>query len=268
MRNRVLLIGGSGLVGQAAAAALRKDYQVIPTAGHHEIENGCCLRAEDPERLLEILERENPEIVISSIRGNYQAQMTFHAELAGWLAGKDKRLLYVSTANVFDGDLSRPWTEDDPPMPESDYGIFKRDCEEMLKKSLGNQLIIFRLPAVWSPDCPRVHQLEEHSRSGELHHTYAGDMVNIAYTKQIGDYAKYVLDHDLRGVFHVGTTDIVDYFVFEKMVCEALNIKPPKFAAEAAEPAAFQAVIPARKDIPDDLQMTVEQVLSALKQKK
>lgn len=268
MENKVLLIGGSGLVGKAIAAALQKDYQVIATAGHHETERGYCLPAEKPERLLEILERENPDIVISSIRGDFHAQILFHTKLAHWLAGKDKRLLYVSTVNVFDGDLSRPRTEKDSPSPESDYGIFKRDCEAMLSESLGNRLIIFRPATVWDFDCPRVRQLKSHSCSGELHHTYSGIMVNVTYAKQIGTYARYVLDNNLGGIFHIGTTDTVDYFTFEKMVCETLDIKPPKFEVKETRPAVFQAAIPARKDIPDDLHMTVEQVLATLRQQK
>ena len=268
MRNKVLLIGGSGLVGKAIAAALQKDYQVISTAGHHEPENGYCLPAENPEQVLDILEQENPDIVISSIRGNFQAQILFHTELAHWLTGKDKRLLYVSTVNVFDGDLSRPRTEEDSPSPESDYGIFKRDCEAMLDKALGSRLIIFRPATVWDFDCPRVRQLKSHSSSGELHHTYSGIMVNVTYAKQIGTYAKYILDNNLRGIFHIGTTDTVDYFTFEKMICETLDIKPPKFEVNEAGPAVFQAVIPARKEIPDDLQMTVKQVLTALRKQK
>lgn len=36
---------------------------------------------------------EDPDIVISSIRGDFQAQLRFHESLAGWLAGKDKRLV-------------------------------------------------------------------------------------------------------------------------------------------------------------------------------
>lgn len=267
MAEKVLLIGGSGLVGQTIAAALQDSCQVIPTAGHHKMETGYRLSVDNTEQLLEILERENPETVISSVRGNYQAQMIFHSKLASRLAGRDKRLLYISTANVFDGNLSRPWTETDTPVPKSDYGVFKRDCEAMLSKLLGDQLTIFRLAAVWELNCPRVQQLEADSHSGKPHRAYPGNMVNITYAKQIGTYAKYVLGHDLHGVFHVGTTDTEDHFEFEKMICETLGIKPPDFAAGSVETKAFQAVIPGRKEIPDHLQMTVAQALAALKVK-
>lgn len=262
--EKILLTGGSGLVGQALNEALRNDYLVVQTAGHNTPKNGYRLAAEDTGLLKKILERENPDIVISSIRGNFGAQMNFHSKLADWLADKDKRLLYISTANVFDGDLSRPRTEADPPSPESDYGIFKRDCEEMLTKRLGKRLIIFRPASVWDSDCPRILKLKEDSLSGAPHPTYSGDSVNITYTKQIGAYAKYVLQHGLSGIFHVGTKDLTDYYDFEKAVCGAVGIKPPNFAVTKAEAQAYQAVIPDRKEIPDELQMTVSQVLKKL----
>lgn len=262
--EKILLLGATGLVGRALAAGLRETYRVIPAAGHGKPEGGYCLPVEDPGRLAEVLDGENPEIVISSLRGDYQAQMAFHETLADWLAGKDKRLLYVSTANVFDGDLSRPRTEADPPCPESEYGVFKRDCEAMLGRKLGEQLLIFRLPSVWAAGCPRIRQLEAHSRNGEPHHTYRGDAVNIVLARQIGDYAKYALERDLRGVFHVGTTDTVDYFAFEQMVCAALGIAPPAFEIEETGTQAYQAVLPARRDIPDSRKMTVRQALEEL----
>lgn len=263
--KKILLLGVTGLVGQAMAETLGEAYRILPAAGHRAPEGGCRLPAEEPERLPEVLDREDPEIVISTIRGDYGAQMRFHEALADWLAGKDKRLLYVSTANVFDGDFSRPWTEADPPRPESEYGIFKANCEKLLEEKLGERLIIFRLPSVWNPDCPRVRALEAHSRNGEPHHTIRGDMVNVTLARQVGDYAKYVLDHDLRGIFHVGTADLVDYFAFEQMVCEALGITPPPFEVEETGMPAYQAVLPGRKEIPPALQLTVAQSLEALR---
>lgn len=264
VKRKILLLGGSGLVGRAIAAALQDEYQIISTAGHHEPEGGYCLPIDDTAKLWNILERENPDTIISSLRGDFQVQTAFHTALADGLAGTGKRLLYISTANVFDGDLSRPRTEEDPPAPESGYGIFKRDCEAMLQNFLGDRLIIFRLPSVWDKNCPRIQQLKADSQSGTPHRTYANDRVNVVYSRQIGVWAQYVLERNLHGVFHVGTVDMVDYYAFERMVCDALSIKQPEFEITQANPAAFQAVLPSRSEIPDALQMTVRQVLAAL----
>ncbi|MCM1216162.1 MAG: sugar nucleotide-binding protein [Lachnospiraceae bacterium] len=264
MKRKVLLIGGNSLVGQAITEGLGDCCQIVPTAGHHTPENGYQLAAEEPDKLMEILSREDPEIVVSSIRGDYQAQMKFHRMLAQWIAEKQRRLLYVSTANVFDGDLSRPWTESDVPMPGSEYGCFKRDCEVMLGNLLGKQLIIFRLAAVWNAVCPRVQQLKLHSRSEEPHPTYPDYTINVTFAKQIGEYARYILDYDLCGIFHVGTVDTIDYSSFERMVCQALQFRPPQFTAETETGKKVFAILPARKEIPDSFQMTVSDVLAAL----
>lgn len=264
MKEKILLLGANGLVGRAAAAALREDYQIIPAAGHGAPEGGYCLPAEEPEKLAEVLDREAPEIVISSIRGDFRAQTAFHERLAERLAGRETRLLYISTVNVFDGDLSRPWTEADPPKPESAYGVFKRGCEELLRQRLGERAVIFRLASVWAPDCPRIRLLEAHSRTGEPHRTYHGNTVNVTLAQQVGDFTKYVLDRRLRGVFHVGTTDMVDYFAFEKLVCKTLGIREPAFEIAESGMEAYQAALPARSEIPEALRLTVAQVLEQL----
>lgn len=268
MKEKVLLIGGNSLVGRLMATSLEDDYQIVLTAGHHNPEGGYCLTVEDPDKLMEILIREDPHIIISSVRGNFTAQMNFHKVLAEWIAGKPKRLLYISTANVFDGNFSRPWTEEDIPTPKSEYGIFKRDCELMLSRILGRQLIVFRLSFVWSSKCPRVQKLNLDSHNGEQHCTYANYMINVTFGNQIGSYAKYVLSHNLSGVFHVGTTDLVNYFSFEKMICKVLNMQQPDFVTEIAARKKVAAVLPSRKEIPDVLQMTVLDGLETLKNSK
>lgn len=265
MKQKVLLMGGTGLVGRAVKESLSQDYYVVPTAGHSEVEGGYRLPAEKPDILLEILEKENPEIVISSIRGDFQAQYRFHEKLADWLSGKNKRLLFISTANVFDGDMSQPWTEEAQPSPESDYGKYKRDCEAMLTEKLSEQLTIFRIPSVWAPDCPRIQMLREYSVNQKPLSTYPNDYVNVTLSSQVGAYAAYVLTHDLKGIFHVGSTDMVDYYEFQKMVCDLLQIQYPTFMLEDISEKVYQAVLPARTEIPDTLQLTVMQVLETLK---
>lgn len=268
MKQKVLLMGGTGLVGRAVKESLSQDYHVVPTAGHSEVEGGYRLPVEESDTLVEILEKENPEIVISSIRGDFQAQYSFHEKLADWLRGKPKRLLFISTANVFDGDMSRPWTEEAQPSPESDYGKYKRDCETMLTEKLSKQLIIFRIPSVWAPDCPRIQMLREYSTSRKPLPTYPNDYVNVTLSSQVGAYAAYVLTHDLKGIFHVGSTDMVDYYEFQKMVCDLLKVQYPAFVLEDIPEKVYQAVIPSRTEIPDRLQLTVSQVLDALRKGK
>ena len=95
MKQKVFIIGGTGLVGRAIKESLTQAYEVVVTAGHHEVEGGYQLPAGDLDALISILEKENPDVVISSMRGDFQAQYRFHETLADWLGGKAKRLLFI-----------------------------------------------------------------------------------------------------------------------------------------------------------------------------
>ena len=118
-----------------------------------------------------------------------------------------------------------------------------------------------------SGECPRLHKLKQCSCVGEKVHTYPGLSVNITWAEQIGDYADYVLEHDLTGVFHVGSTDCVDYFGFEKAVCGKLGIPVPEFEREEMPENSFQAVVSIRRDIPKCLHITTEEILKRLSER-
>lgn len=63
----------------------------------------------------------------------------------------------------------------------------------------------------------------------------------------------------------MGTADTVNYFSFEQMVCERLKIGLPQFTVETEGCEKVFAILPSRKEIPDELQMSVSDVLAALK---
>lgn len=263
--KKILMFGGTGLVGTAVCQALLANdpagWQVVATAAHQKPSSGWQLTAQQTERLLMILKRENPDIVISSMRGDFSNQMQFHGVLADWLSKTGKKLIFFSTANVFDGDLSRPHWETDRPVPASAYGIYKRDCETMLQAKLPGQLAILRLSAVWGPECSRLDRLLTAGRTGEPVPTHHGIQVNISTTEQIGAFTNYVLEQELTGIFHVGTSDMIDYWEFERRVCETARIPVPAFAPETHPSPSFQAVLPSRSEIPDSLTRTVAQAL-------
>ena len=227
--RKVMILGGTGLIGKAIAERLKDNYEIIIVSGHHEISQGYTCPVEDTERLLDILDRENPDVVISTLRGEFDAQLKYHDILGTWLKNHGKKMIYMSTLNVFDKNTTKPVDEKSEAEPESEYGIFKLQCEKMLMKYLGDDLAIIRPAAVWSRDCKRMNQLKDCSASGKELKSYPGLMFTITLADQVGEYVDYILENNLSGVFHVGSEDMVDYNKFELMVCDRLSIPYPKF---------------------------------------
>lgn len=262
--KKAIIFGGTGLVGSAIVNSLVGNYEVIVVSGHHEIENGYMCSTENLAKLQDILKKEQPDVVVSSILGDFSSQMRFHEELSDWIKDNDKVMVYISTTNVFDGDLSHPVDEASEPNPESDYGIFKLNCEKMLQRKLDEKLIILRLNSVWASRCKRIERLRRCSDEGIEIETFPGDMISITLADQVGEYVKYILDNELRGIFHVGTEDRVDYHEFELMVCDRLKIPYPRFKLINVEKPAYQAFLPTIREIPEDLRKRVKDVLEAI----
>lgn len=263
--KKVLLLGGRGLVGRHIHKILKEDYEVVITSGKHKVDNGYTLDVSDLDLLNKILEEENPDIVISSLGGDFKTQLVFHEKLANWIKENKRKFIYISTANVFDNDKTSPWTETKEPDPESEYGIFKRDCERLVQRIVP-EVVIFRLCAVWAEDANRLQWLLDSGANKTPAFSLTNDQINITYADQIGWYAKYVLAHDLKGVFHVGSKDLVDWHEFNLKVCEALDIKDVTYNINTMDGENYQAVIPGRNEIPDSLQLTVEEILQKLKE--
>ena len=125
--NRVLILGASGLVGKALIEELEGNYDIYGTYHSNGSSSDKLFRLDmdHMESISSILEELEPGIVISCMRGDFEQQINLHILVANYLRKNGGRLYYCSTANVFDGDVSRPHYEDDETNAESDYGNFK-----------------------------------------------------------------------------------------------------------------------------------------------
>ncbi len=267
---RVLILGASGYAGQAIAHKLEENHDVYGTY-HTQTEqyrgNNRMFQYElgDTNLVKSILNRIRPQIVISSLRGDFQLQLEAHNHVSNYLSeNKDGRIIYISTANVFDARKEKPHYESDVVGSETDYGNFKIKCEQMLQDKLGNRCIIVRIPQIWGKNCPRILKLIEDTRNNIPIVTYPNLFVNFTTDIQIADWLKYIIEENLWGIFHIGTKDTYDYMNFQLEISRIFGLQPV-FEKQLVTQRYFQAVLPGRKEIPESLQMKITDVLAFLK---
>ncbi len=222
------------------------------------------LDATDGNRFTELLQAVKPQVIISCMRGDFAAQLCLHRRLTKFLKGKeDSRLIYFSTANVFDNSLTAPHYENDTLDAKSEYGVFKMQCEALLREALGSRCVILRIPEVWGKDCPRLSAMKAMAKNGQAIHVYENDFLNYTLDSQIADCVQEILQKDLRGVFHVGTSDMCSHAEFRRKIAKQLHLAP-LFEAERSEENAFQAVLTARSDLPAAQYFTIDMLLDRL----
>lgn len=267
---RILLLGASGFVGETVFSVLNKEgYEMYGTYHSKKPDFEMPDRfffydIDMPETILQILNDVQPDIIISSTRGAFANQLVAHKSVADYLKLHEKgKIIFISTANVFDHDLTRPHTESDQPDAGSEYGAFKGECEHMLTETLGSHAVILRIPFVWDKNCPRVKQILRLAEAGEPLELPDVFMANYTTPAQIASWISYIIAHNLTGIFHIGTKDMMGYADFYREIIKRKKLPAPEIVIEPLEQAEYQAVLPTRTDIPEELQMTVKDVLNS-----
>lgn len=266
MARQILILGASGTVGSAVFKVLSQDngLRVAGTCfSKAAIPSSGLLRfsLKEPGGIRPLLDRVRPDLIISCLRGSFPHHLSAHEAAADYLAGRGGKLIYLSSANVFDGDLERPHFESDLPCPVSPYGTFKAQCEELLRRRLGSRAVLIRLPFVWGPASPRLLDLKAGCSAGRLT-VYEGLFSNHASDLQIARFIHWVIQTDGEGVFHTGTPEAVSYLSFACQLIDALDMKRPEWIVQK-EPG-IRAVLSGRRNIPQALQWNTSQLIQYL----
>lgn len=267
---KILILGASGYAGQAIAQRLGEHYEVYGTY-HSQKNEGIAqnrmlqLDLGIPGSIKNILDRIRPQIIISSLGGDFQLQLAAHNDVANYLAeNKAGKIIFLSTANVFDAAEENPHYESDRTDSHTDYGKFKIACEHLLQEKLNDRCVTVRVPEIWGRNCPRILKLIEDTESHTPIVTYPNLHVNYTTNVQIAEWIAYIIKEDLGGIFHIGTKDTYDYMQFQSELSMLLGLKEPVFKKELIPQKCFQAVLPGRQEIPEKLQRKVIDVLHYL----
>ena len=265
---RILILGASGYTGKFIKEYLTgKADAVYGTyrTQKEEYENDPSMFLYDVEKedgLHHILMQTNPEVIVSCLRGDFVQQLEAHKVMISYLRQiPHGKLVFLSTSNVFDNDLIKIHSECDVPDAESDYGKYKAECEKLVLSELGEKAIILRPSFIMGKNCRRSEQLLTCIKKGRPVPTYENIEFNYTPVIQIAEWLWYILEHNLSGIFHVGTKDTCGYTEFLRQLVNGLMLPEPEYAVEYIPEKSYQAVIPTRKEIPDAMQITIKEAI-------
>lgn len=266
--ERILILGASGFIGNALYKEL---CSYIDTHGTYFSENPALEKNHhfhqfdlETENVEILLEQVKPTIIISALRGNFNAQIAAHFSIIYYLLHHDARLLFISSANVFDAFTNYPSYEYDKTLSQSIYGRFKIKIENALLRLPNHKYNILRLPMVFGQESPRIKDLKNMLFLGEAIEVFPNVVINVADIDQVARQVHYIINRKKEGVFHLGTTDLVHQKDFIEEVCHSLGYSNPLFKnVYDSNNDRFLAVLPKDNLLPANLQSSVQQVIEA-----
>ncbi|NOU75842.1 sugar nucleotide-binding protein [Paenibacillus sp. LMG 31458] len=273
---KIIIFGVSGTVGKALTKTL--------TVNHHDVygsynlskpsflpsDHTIQLPIGELDLLDKFLSQVNPDFVVMTLRGDFVKQLKFHIKTAEYLRNTGGRMIFCSTSNVFDASTDSPHFEQDPPSAASDYGQFKVECERVLAEILLDKLIIVRIPTLFGHDTPRTNELRQQLQDGESIKIYS-NLYSTRNTDQLlSMQLTYLMEQGLTGIYHLGTTDIMNHSEFTKKLLTRWGYTDVAF--EVLKQDTFSSVIPEKYDnslltnnpLPNKLQINHEQLIEYL----
>lgn len=269
-KERILILGASGFLGNAIYKELCgyfKTFGTYFTPKNEFVKNKQFTHYNHTEDdIFEILNWIKPTIVISALRGDFNTQVLAHQHLVEYIATHDCKVLFLSSANVFDAYSKFPSYEFDKTYSNSVYGHFKIKIENMLLKLPKQKWAIIRLPMVFGPSSPRVEELLTSIRNNEPVEVFPNLVMNVTSFDKVSQQIHYIINRKKVGIFHLGSNDLVHHDDFIKELLQNLGIEKPLLKQVfTTNDERYLAVLPKENLLPKHLQVASQEILSELK---
>jgi len=270
IKHRILILGASGFLGGALYKELCSYFK---TFGTYHTDNASFNKNNhffqynlEEDDVFEILDVVKPTIIISALRGDFSAQVIVHKHLSEYIISNNSKLIYLSSANVFDAYSKYPSYEHDKTLSNSIYGHFKIKIENMLLRLPKKKTVIIRLPMVFGAQSPRLNVIIQSLKEHIPIDVFPNLIMNVTTDSKFCQQVHYIINRDKTGIFHLGSNDLVHHDDFIKEIIESLGNKNALLKnVYTTNDDRYLAVLPKDNLLPKHLQLLSQDILAEIK---
>ena len=266
--KKILILGASGFIGNALYKELCSYFDTYGTHFTQTKSFGDNKKFfefdQDVENIEVLLENLKPTLIISALRGNFNSQVHTHFAIIDYILKNNCKLIFISSANVFDAFTNYPSYEYDKTLSQSVYGRFKIKIENALLRLPNHKYAILRLPMVFGANSPRIVEIKNKVEYGEALEVFPNVVVNATEIGKITQQVHYIINRNKHGVFHLGSNDLTHQHDLITDIAEILGFKNPLLKqVYDSNYDRFLAVLPKDNLLPKNLQVSIQDVIKA-----
>lgn len=239
--ERILITGGSGLLGSNTAKIAAKDFEVYATYNSHPSQiEGCQfvhLDIKDKRQVLSVFEKVKPDLVIHTA-GLVNVDYCEEHEDEAWvinvdgtenvtLAAKEvgAKLVYISTDSVFDGKKGM-YTEEDIPHPLTVYARTKLEGEKRVRCWLPDSIIIRTVFYGWSLYSKKslAEWVVDNLRAGKKLKMWTDAFFSPILVNNLAEVLLAMHSQNLGGIYHVASKERCSKYAFGQEVAQAFGL--------------------------------------------
>jgi dTDP-4-dehydrorhamnose reductase len=216
----------------------------------------------DKEELAPLLDVLKPKFIVSALRGSIGSQLYMHDQLIQWTLKNDARIVFLSSANVFDRFTNFPSYEYDKTLSESMYGYFKIRIENALLRMPNSKYNIVRIPMIFGAQSPKIKDLKNQIALNESVEVFPNVVINATHIDKLVRQLHYIINRRRRGVFHLGSNNLIHHSDLYSDFTHAMGIENVRWKQVFNSNKDRQlSVLPKDNLLPKHLQVTIEEVV-------
>ncbi len=274
-RPTVLILGAASWLGYLLITQLQvlRRYRLVGSLHQQilSIGDGIHLfQANHVHQYLEALDSYEPKIVVNFLRGEDENGLYLHNEVIKYCKNKSTHYIYASSALALDAYHNIDLTENLLAKSQSAYGSFKAKCEELLYPSPINWTILrFASVQGWVPHkATRNEKFLSKLCQGEKVRVDRGVFQNRMFANVLIKGVLEVIQENITGVLHFGTTDFSEEFSFLKRLAIAFGYADKMVMEGMIERNVNLVTIPSRifKELEGDYRRTEKDTLKSIAQ--
>lgn len=274
---KVLVTGGSGLLGSAVSLYFKDYYDVVSTYASHKMEiKGCktsYLDITDAKATRDFIKKQKPGAVVhtsaivsvDACEKNPQSAYKLHVEgtrnIVQACKEIDSKIIYISTDYIFDGKKGM-YTETDKAIPINYYGKTKLEGESLAdpEKDAVIRTSIFGWNAVREKKSFSTWIYDELS-NGRKAEMFADQIKSLILVNDCAAILKEIIERDICGILNATSSDAVSKYEFALKLADVFG-----FDKNSVVPIRNEDV-PGYEKRPLDVSLDVSKAKSLLKSK-
>lgn len=240
--EKLIIVGGSGLLGGHLIQQAKNEFEVVATFKDHPFEMEGCrslyLDITDYDKIESTIMKESPDLIILTAaqrnldycERNKREVNRINVDGARNMAMASKKigakLIYLSTDMVFDGTKER-YHENDATNPINHYGKTKLEGEREVVKAL-DDFAIARVSVLYDWNLFEhtfnfVTWVYEGLKEGKPLKLFSDQYRNVTYIKNTCEALLSICKKDEKGIFHVVGKNCVSRQYIGKKVAETFG---------------------------------------------
>lgn len=240
--KKLLIFGGSGLVGTSLIAAAVRSFHVIATNYTTAMEAGShksirlSVSPESLSQVKDVITSESPDVVVNCIaysdvdfcETNKEEANFLHVHFTKYLTDVCRQLnckmIYLSSDFVFAGE-GKNYTEEDAPKPTTHYGMTKLLAEHHTLNSSGNNVVL--RPSViygWHPKSRFLHFVIDNLKNNRSVNAFTDQHNNPTLVDDLVECVLKAIEYDAKGIYHSVGSTCLNRFDFATRIAETFSL--------------------------------------------